>query len=218
MRFRAVLFDLDGTLLDSLADIADACNRTLAARGFPEHPRDAYRYFVGDGVRQLMVRALPPEARSAPVVAECMAAYAADYARSWNATTHPYPGVVELLEALRARGLQLAVLSNKPHAFTVDCVAELLAGQRFELVLGASERFPHKPDPRSALHVARTLALPPESFLYLGDTATDMQTAVAAGMFPLGALWGFRNADELVSAGAQALLASPGDLLSHLAT
>ncbi|HUO07679.1 MAG TPA: HAD family hydrolase [Phycisphaerae bacterium] len=213
MRFQAILFDLDGTLIDSLADIADACNLTLAALGYPTHPINAYRYFVGDGVKNLLLRALPPHARSEPILNQCMETYNAQYTRIWHAKTRPYPGIPELLDAATAQGLRLAILSNKPHPFTVQCVEKILAGHHFEVVMGASPRFPHKPDPQAALHIAQTMAIPPAEFLYVGDTATDMQTAVAAGMFPLGALWGFRTADELLASGAKALSHSPADLL-----
>jgi phosphoglycolate phosphatase len=213
MRHSAILFDLDGTLIDSLSDIADSCNRSLAAHGFPTHPDDAYRYFVGDGVRNLLLRALPPEGRGEPTLGECMAAYVADYARNWHVKTRAYAGIDGMLDAARAKGLRLAVLSNKPDQFTRQCVKVILAGHDFEMVVGASQRFGHKPDPAAALHIAGEMKLPPEQFLYLGDTATDMQTAVAAGMYPVGALWGFRKAAELQAAGAKALLRLPGELL-----
>jgi phosphoglycolate phosphatase len=216
MPFQAILFDLDGTLIDSLADIADSCNRALAAHGYPTHPEDAYRYFVGDGVKSLLLRVLPPEARREPFLSQCMDAYVADYARGWNIKTRPYAGIPQLLDSASARGMRLAVLSNKPHPFTVQCVEAFLAGYRFDMVMGATPQFPHKPDPQGAVHIARTMNIAPAQFLYLGDTATDMQTAVAAGMVPLGALWGFRKADELLAAGAKALLESPADLLNFL--
>jgi phosphoglycolate phosphatase len=214
MRFYAVLFDLDGTLIDSLADVADSCNRILAAHGYPPHPYDAYRYFIGDGVENLLLRALPPEARAEPGLSQCMAAYNADYAQSWHIKTRPYPGILELLDAAKVKGLRLAVLSNKPHHFTLQCVQEILGGHRFDTVLGASDQFPHKPNPAAALHIARGMNLSSDQFMYLGDTATDMQTAIAAGMYPLGALWGFRTEEELRAAGAEALLRFPVDLLN----
>ena len=136
MHFSAILFDLDGTLIDSLADIADSCNRVLASRGYPTHPYDAYRYFIGDGVKNLLLRSLPPEARAEPVVSQCVEAYNTEYAQSWHIKTRPYPGVPELLAAARAIGLRLAVLSNKPDAFTLQCVREILAGHQFNKVMG----------------------------------------------------------------------------------
>jgi phosphoglycolate phosphatase len=210
---KAVLFDLDGTLLDTLQDIADACNAALCRHGFPPHPVDAYRYFVGDGVPVLISRTVPAEPHNAETLASVAAAYREEYQRRWNATAAPYPGVGELLDQLTHRGLPLAVLSNKPDEFTRRCVAELLPRWAFSIVLGASAAFPPKPDPAGARHVARTLDLPPEQFCYLGDTPTDMRTAVAAGMFPVGVLWGFRPADELKAAGARQLISHPRELL-----
>ncbi len=207
------MFDLDGTLIDSLADIADACNRVLAARGYPIHGRDAYRYFVGEGVAKLISRVLPAEARNEAIMAACAKEYSAQYARGWNVQTRPYAGIPELLDALAAAGMRMAVLSNKPDEFTLRCVGELLPRWNFDAVVGASARFAHKPDPGAALHIAGEMGIAPEEFLYIGDTATDMQTGKSAGMYPLGVLWGFREADELLAAGARGLVKSPGEVV-----
>jgi phosphoglycolate phosphatase len=216
MTYQAVLFDLDGTLLDTLADLGNAMNRVLAARGFPTHPLDAYCYFVGEGARVLVTRALPEDRRDAATIESCLAAFAADYDQNWQVETQPYPGVAELLDALTARGLKLAVLSNKPHEFTVRCVSQLLPHWRFDAVLGQRERTPRKPDPAGAFEIAAWLKIPPTNFLYLGDTFVDMETARAAGMFPVGVLWGFRPVEELQASGAQVLIARPGELVGLL--
>ena len=141
---------------------------------------------------------------------------AASTPRCWAARTRPYPGVAELLDGLTARGITMAVLSNKPHEFTQLCVAQLLSSWRFAAVLGDEPARAKKPDPAGAHQIAAQLGLSPQQFLYLGDTATDMQTARAAGMFAAGALWGFRTADELRASGAQALLTKPEELLGIL--
>jgi phosphoglycolate phosphatase len=216
MPFRAIIFDLDGTLLDTLEDIANAANHVLLARGFPPHPNRDYRTLIGDGVVQLIARALPEAHRDEATVRVCVSAYTQEYARTWNAQTKPYPGVAEMLDALTARGLKRAVLSNKPDHFTQQCVAELLAPWAFDAVLGASDRFPRKPDPASALEIARQLGVPPAQCVYLGDSGVDMQTARAAGMFAVGALWGFRGRDELLKDGAQHLISQPGEVLRLL--
>jgi phosphoglycolate phosphatase len=213
MTYQAVLFDLDGTLLDTLADLGNAVNRVLAARGLPTHPLDAYRYFVGEGARLLVTRALPENRRDAAPIAACLAGFQADYDQNWQVETRPYPGVADMLDALSARGLKLAVLSNKPHDFTQRCVRELLPRWTFDPVFGLRETVPRKPDPAGAIEIAARLNIPPANFLYLGDTATDMQTARAAGMFPVGALWGFRSAQELAESGAEVLLEEPEGLL-----
>ncbi len=214
MRYHAVLFDLDGTLLDTLEDLADSTNAALRAQGFPEHPLAAYRYFIGDGVENLVRRALPPERLDAASVARLAEAMRGEYFVRWAVKTRPFPAIPELLDALTARGLPMAVLSNKPDNFTRLCVLRLLPRWRFEVVLGADAGMPKKPDPAAARQIAPRLHLPPAQIIYLGDTNTDMQTAVAAGMYPVGALWGFRTASELTASGAQLLLEKPTDLLA----
>lgn len=214
--YKAVLFDLDGTLLDTLEDLADAMNAVLAAEGLPAHPTDAYRHFVGDGIVNLVRRALPEYRRDEATVERLVAADREEYARRWRNKTRPYEGVPELLDELTGRGLKLAVLSNKPDDATRLCVEALLPNGSFDVVQGVTDGVPLKPDPAGALDVARRLGVPPDGFLYLGDTATDMRTAVSTGMFPVGVLWGFRDADELAASGAKSLLARPGELLDLL--
>ena len=216
MRFAAAVFDLDGTLLDTLADLADSTNAALAAAGHPPHPTDAYRYFVGNGIENLVRCALPATARDDASVARTKAAMEAEYSRRWQAKTQPYAGVPELLDALSARHIPMAILSNKPQAFTRLTVDELLPRWSFYPVCGAQPDVPRKPDPAAALHIAAALGHSPEECLYLGDTDTDMQTATRAGMYALGATWGFRSGDELRQSGARALLAEPLDLLNFL--
>lgn len=216
VRVRAVLFDLDGTLLDTLEDLADSVNAVLRRSGFPVHPVEAYRYFVGDGARVLMARVLPEANRDDATIARCLEGFVAEYANHWNIKTRPYPGIDALLDGLDRRGVRKAVLSNKPHDATVRCVRELLIEWEFDVVLGQQEGRPRKPEPEGALLVARELGVQPEEVLYLGDTATDMHTAVAAGMIPVGALWGFRTEDELVGSGARMLAGSPVEVLTLL--
>jgi len=216
MRYRAVLFDLDGTLLDTIADLADSMNTVLDRFGFPVHGVAAYKYFVGDGVRDLALRALPEGRRDEDMVAKCITAYRQEYGTRWDKKTRPYEGIPELLTALTVRGVKMAVLSNKPDHFTKLTVARLLPDWRFEVVAGEHPPVPKKPDPAAALEIARLLAVPPHEVLYLGDTNTDMKTANAAGMFAVGALWGFRDAGELVAYGAKALVEKPTDVLTLL--
>lgn len=213
MDIKAVIFDLDGTLLDTLDDIADSANRVLRAAGLPEHPVDRYRYFVGEGLLRLVERILPADRRSKDQVSSLVMAFREDYSRSWKVKTRLYEGIGELLDGLQQRGKKLGVFSNKPHEFTVICVREFLAAWTFAAVLGQQEGRPRKPDPAGALEAARMLGVKPGEVLYLGDTATDMQTATAAGMLPVGALWGFRTAGELRSSGARHLAASPTEVL-----
>ena len=213
MNFRAVLFDLDGTLLDTLDDLADSTNLALRQLGLPEHPVESYKQFIGDGIDNLIRRAVPEQRRDSATLAECVKLTREHYSVRWAEKTRPYDGVPELLNALTAHRVRMAVFSNKPHDFTQLCVERLLAAWRFEIVLGAGPTLPKKPDPAGALLIAQRLALAPADIVYLGDTGTDMQTAAAAGMFPVGALWGFRTAEELVANGARTLIQQPLDLL-----
>ena len=216
MPIAAVLFDLDGTLLDTLEDIADSANSILAKRNFPTHNLDDYRRFVGDGLSMLITRALPPGKQTPPIIQECEQAFRNVYALNWNKKTKPYSGVFEMLDALKARSLKLAVLSNKPEDFTKRCVKEYLSQWPFEIVKGLSSSNPPKPDPTAAKQIAHLLKIHPPDILYLGDSGVDMKTAISAGMFPVGALWGFKPQAELKHNGAQALIKHPQELLTLL--
>lgn len=213
MRFSAVLFDLDGTLLDTLEDIADACNAVLASLGRPTHATANYKQFVGEGVRRLFEKALPEGSRDAQAIETCAARFADEYGRRWKQKTRPYAGIDELLAALRRAGLPLAVLSNKPQEFTEKSVAHFFPAGTFACVLGQRDGVPRKPDPAAAWEIAAKLGLPPERIAYLGDSPIDMETAVRAGMHPIGAVWGFRSREELLSNGAAALVSHPRELL-----
>jgi len=196
-----VIFDLDGTLADSLADIAAAMNRTLRAHGFPEHPVDAYRTFVGEGVRKLAERALPPGTEG--VREAFLAAYQADYAEHLLDATRLFPGIPEVLDALAAAQVPVGVLSNKPDAATRRLVDALCGSWAFRAVSGERPGVPRKPDPAGALALADALAAAPGTVAFVGDTGVDMLTARAASMRPVGVLWGFRPAEVLAS-GAEA--------------
>ena len=216
MKYKAVLFDLDGTLLNTLEDLADSTNCVLQRLGFPVHASHAYKYFVGDGMMNLVRRALPEgSGNDEELAAKCLAAVKEEYARRWRDKTRPYPGVPEMLDALKQRGIKLVVLSNKPDEFTKLTVETLLSRWTFDAVLGERPSVARKPDPAGAFEIARMIGVPPGEFLYLGDTATDMCTAVSAGMYPVGALWGFRTAEELTANGAKTLIREPAELL-HL--
>ncbi|MDR2885863.1 MAG: HAD family hydrolase [Rikenellaceae bacterium] len=215
-KFKAVLFDLDGTLVDSIADIADAMNDALGRLGYPRHDYPAYKLMVGNGLRNLAERCLPETARDPETIERCLAMMKDRYRDHSTEKTRPYDGIPELLDALTARGLKMAVLSNKADHLTQAICAGLLGGWHFETVLGQSDRFPLKPDPASALHVASVLGVQPAEILYLGDTGVDMHTATAAGMYPVGATWGFRTAAELAENGARTIIDHPGQMLSLL--
>jgi len=215
-RFQAILFDLDGTLLDTLADIADAANAALTRLGFPTHQRDAYRYFLGGGMDHLVRRATPEGFNDSETLKKCREAIIDEYRSRWAQNTRPYPGIAELLAELDNRGIVKAVLSNKPDDFTKRTVEKLLSEFRFDIIRGARPEVPLKPDPTSALKIAAELDIPPRRFIYIGDSDIDMRTARAAGMFAAGALWGFRTAEELSANGAQVLLKAPREVVNLL--
>ncbi len=216
IKFRAILFDLDGTLLDTLVDIAGSMNAALSRFGFPTHPTDSYRYFTGDGMDGLVRRILPEDRRDDETVNKCLAVAKDHYRRHWSDNTSAYPGIPELLSALEGFGLPKAVLSNKPDEFTRIMVEKLLRRWLFQIIRGQKPRVPKKPDPAAALDIADELKIPPDRFIYLGDTNTDMQTANAAGMYAVGVLWGFRDAQELLENGAKALVETPQDIMRLL--
>lgn len=212
MRFDAVLFDLDGTLADTLDDIAASVNWALERNAVDPHPPDAYRELVGEGVGRLVERALPVERQDLHrAVLEDLRAH---YTEHMLDRTAPYPGIPELLDEIRLRGLPMAVLSNKPEVATRWMVERLFPAWPFAAVRGERPGVPHKPDPAAALEIAAAIGVEPARVLYLGDTRTDMETAVAAGMFAVGALWGFRDRAELVAHGAAAIVGHPREVLA----
>lgn len=213
MSHRAVIFDLDGTLIDSLADIGLAANSVLESFGLPLHPLARYKDFIGEGVGRLFQRALPEDHRTDEWVTRSGAAFQSAYANRWNQKTVLYAGISDLLDALRARQIPMAVLSNKPDAFTRKCVDWFLAPWNFAAVAGEKPPTPRKPDPQGALLIAQTLQVDPHEVLYLGDTPVDMETARRAGMTALGVAWGFRPAAELTESGAEAVISVPLEAL-----
>jgi phosphoglycolate phosphatase len=213
MKYEAVLFDLDGTLIDTVDDIGDAANRVLSNRGFPMHPISTYYQFIGEGVKVLFTRALPQEKRNEDLINTCLKEFVEDYRRNYDVKSQPYDGISEMLNALNVRGLKLAILSNKPDPLTKDCVTSLLSNWDFDVVFGQRDSVPRKPNPQAALEIAEKLSISPSDFLYLGDTAIDMKTAVSAGMFPVGAAWGFRPLKELKENGARVIIGKPIQLL-----
>ena len=217
MQYKAVIFDLDGTLVDSLADLSDSVNLMLESYGFPTHEVEKYRYFVGNGSKKLMERTLPRDkAASAEFVEEALAKYKAIYKERLLEKTRPYNGVRELLEELKSRGIPLGVCTNKHNDAALTIVKILFPPGTFEEVLGDRPGFPKKPNPATPLEIASHLGVKPDEVAYLGDTSVDMETAVHAGFLPVGVLWGFRPEEELVKSGAKVLLKAPLELLEKV--
>jgi len=214
MKYKAVIFDLDGTLLDTIDDLADSMNAALKRASLPVHDTDSYRYFVGTGIRNLVRKALPEELRTDDNIKRYADAMAKEYGARWDKKTRPYDGIIDMINALSGAGARMAVLSNKPHQFTLKVVEKFLPAGCFEYVFGDREGVPKKPDPAGALEISGLMKIPPEYFLYVGDSDTDMLTAVSAGMYPVGVKWGFRKPDELIRAGAKTILENPRELLT----
>lgn len=207
----AIIFDLDGTLINSLDDIAAAANHALATLGQPTHTVEEYRYKVGYGADVLFQKALPADAQH--LVPGALVRFKAYYAEHMDDHTRLYDGVGDMLDALQRRGIPLAVLSNKPHAATVAIVKKMLGRWQFAAVAGHRENVPKKPAPEPALALAAELQVEPRRVYFVGDAEPDMQTAAAAGMNAVGALWGFRSREELIHHGAKHLIAHPLELL-----
>ena len=216
MTVKAIIFDLDGTLLNTLEDLADSMNRVLMRMSFPTHPVDAYKHFVGDGIEKLASRVLPETHQNKETAKSCVEEMKREYGAHWRDKTCPYKGIDNMLNALSERSISLNILSNKPDALTLLTVSAFFPAYSFDIVAGAKKEIPKKPDPTSALYIVKALNLSSDQFLYLGDTNTDMETAKNASIFALGALWGFRTASELRTSGAQALLEHPLDILQHI--
>jgi phosphoglycolate phosphatase len=211
-----VLFDLDGTLLNTLDDMADCANAALSMNGWPVHDTEAYKYFVGNGVDVLIRRIVPDGIVSPEELERVKKNYAELYAKHATDKTRPYDGIPELIESLRARGVKSAVISNKPDQATLQTVAHFFAKGSFDFVSGNKPGIPLKPDPAIVLLAIESIGSEPERCLYVGDTGTDMTTAKNSGCVPVGVTWGFRERDELLSGGAKFLIDSPEELLALL--
>lgn len=210
------IFDLDGTLVNTLGDLADAVNAALSACGYPSHPEDAYRSFVGNGRRRLLERALPESSRNEEEIVRVGELYDAYYHEHALDRSSPYDGIPQALDMLMEKGVKLAVLSNKPHEFTQHIVSELL-GNRFAVVLGQREGVPVKPDPTAVREILALCGVRPERAVYIGDSDVDALTGKAAGLDVIGCAWGFRGADELRRAGARWVIDRPCELVDIIA-
>jgi len=213
---KAILFDLDGTLVDTLPDVTAVMNMVLAEQGFPPHTAEEVRCFMGWGSRELSRLSLPLKARTEMYIIATDEGMKKRYAADPVAHSKPYPGLTEALIALSGRGVSLTVLSNKPDPLVHLVMDNLFPEIHFAIVYGAREGVPHKPDPAAALAIAQKLSMAPEDCLFVGDSDVDMQTALNAGMAPIAVSWGYRDVDELRAAGAVGVLDRPADLLNLL--
>lgn len=214
--FKAVIFDLDGTLLNTIDDIADSCNYVLASKGYPTFSSQQYKKFVGNGAAILMKRA-HPEGTSQEELEQALAAFTEYYSAHSEIKTTPYDGIPELLSQLKSQGFTLCVLSNKPHEITTQIVKQYFGNNTFDIIIGKSPDFPVKPDPASCNYIIERLHLLKSEVLYVGDSNVDMQTARNAGLTKCGVCWGFRSEAELTAEGAD-YFAHTTEEIFHLAT
>lgn len=195
---RLAIFDLDGTLLNTIADLATATNQALDACGFPTHPIEAYPFFVGNGINKLFERALPAEARTEENVLRIRAHFLPYYDEHNADLSRPYPGIPQLLENLQAAGIQVAVASNKYHRATEKLIRHYFPTIRFAAILGQREGVPIKPHPQIVEDILALVPVSKEEVIYIGDSGVDMQTALNAGVESIGVTWGFRPREELL--------------------
>ncbi len=204
------IFDLDGTLINSLEDIANSMNRALEAYKLPIHPVEAYKYFVGNGAEKLALRAV---GKKEELFQEVFKLYMKDYKENNLVKTAPYEGVMETLKTLKEKGFSLGVFSNKPHQDTIAIVEHFFPNIPFKAVRGQTKEVPVKPNPKGAWLVAEEMEISPEKMIYVGDSGVDMICANRAKMFPVGAAWGFRTQEELEENGAKKIIHTPLELL-----
>lgn len=215
MNCLSIIFDLDGTLLDTLADLAETCNELLQEHDLPTHPTAAYRNFVGDGL-QTLIRRITPIGTEEIFIKQCCALFEERYARNWKRNSCPYPGIDDMVAALKMHGVKLAVLSNKPDAFTKLFVDEFFPMGQFSIVHGQRQGIPKKPDPTVALAIAAQLNVRPQETLFVGDSGVDIKTGKAADMLTAGVSWGFRSVRELTENNADIVFHNPLELQQYV--
>ncbi|MGC9151391.1 MAG: HAD family hydrolase [Microbacter sp.] len=213
---KLIIFDLDGTLLDTIADLGTSVNIALRKHGFPEHDIETYRFMVGNGLTKLIERALPDDQRDVFVIEQVKQTFLNHYLPHSGDYTKPYPGIQELLLKLQNQGIRMAVASNKVHEATEKVVAHFFPSIHFDIVLGQREGIPTKPDPSILFSILAHTGCNANETLYVGDSGVDVVTATNAGIAFTGVLWGFRPKEELASFGATSFVSTPKEILSLL--
>lgn len=215
---KACIFDLDGTLADTLYSIRNCCNRCLEEVGLPVHSKEAYQKFIGNGAKKQCERAVRAAGcEDETIIRKVYERYMVLFQDMCTDEVVPYEGMLKTLQELRNRNIRLAVLSNKPHPMTVKVIREVFGEDAFSYVLGQKEEIPKKPDPTGAWMITEAFGVKPEECLYIGDSDADMHTGKNAKMFTVGACWGFRGEEELRENGADFLAHDPEEILDGLA-
>lgn len=208
-----VIFDLDGTLLDSIGDLVDAANFVLEKHGYPVHSIEVFKEMVGDGIQMLVERMLPEEHRNPSKISKIVIEMGKLYEKISRNKTVPFEGIPEVLDALKARNIPIAILSNKPQIFMTEMVNELLPSWHFEPIWGVEEGRPKKPDPTAALAIAEKWGKLPSDCVFVGDSEPDIRTAKNAGMVSVAVTWGFRSSERLLKESPDHLIHKPMELL-----
>ena len=215
MKYKGIIFDLDGTLVNSLEDISDAMNNVLTTLNYPTHTYDAYQYFIGSGLRNLVSKALPASNNTEVDIENCFNCMIIEYREICTLKTKPYTGIIELLDNLVSRDIKLAVFSNKADELTKKIVSEIFPNY-FNTAVGLSTEVLKKPNPFEAIEISKNWNFKTEEIIFIGDSDIDMLTATNANMFPLGVSWGYRTEDELIASGAKLVINTPADLIEIL--
>jgi len=215
MTYRGIVFDLDGTLINSIQDICNSMNKVLQSHDFPVFDIEAYKMVIGNGIEQLVHDTIPPERRTKKIIEELTGEMKVIYDLHYMENTTVYFGIPELLDNLCSLKIKTAILSNKPHDYTLKICNELFGNWTFDYILGLSDQFPRKPNPLSSLYILNYLNLNPNEVLFVGDSGIDIQTALNSGMLPLGVTWGYKAKMEMTKAGAKDIIEKPSDILKY---
>lgn len=212
MKIKSVIFDLDGTLIDSIEDIADCANKILSEHGHKAHPTEAYLQWIGNGARVLIEKAVP-EVSDSNLIDKLLACYLACYTANYNIKTKVYQDMDGVLDFLSSWDIPFSILTNKPHIATLKTVEFYLKSWHFKNVYGQREHTPKKPDPTVALAIASDLKILPAEIAFIGDSSADIKTAIAAGMIPVGVTWGYGSKESMLDAGCKIFVSKPLELI-----
>jgi phosphoglycolate phosphatase len=212
---KAIIFDLDGTLLNSLIDISESVNYVLEKYNFKTHSFEDYKYMIGNGIAVLIEKALPTNLSKTDAEIYFNEIKLV-YEKRQTIKSKPYNGIIEMLKTLENKGISLNILSNKPNNFTQEVVNHFFADIKFDFVFGEREGYQRKPSPQTANEIIEKLGFKKSEFLYMGDTSTDMLTAKAANIDAIGVTWGYRKVDELLENGAKFIINNPKEILDLL--
>ncbi len=213
MRYKAIIFDLDGTLLDTISDILNSMNSVLARYNYNTHSEEEYKYFVGKGVDVLVDSIIKTDNLPKDQFSVIKTAYYQEYDKRADLDTKPYPGIVRLLNNLKAKGFSLNILSNKPHHQTVNVINKYFKNIKFDNIYGKKPEFEIKPNPDSVFAIISNLGLTKNEVVFVGDTSVDIETANNAEIDSIGVLWGFRKREELERAKATFIVSHPEEIL-----